>query len=53
VTGVVLLGAAFLIGLSAAPAWVVSVPAALLVPATIALGRGYERELRTTLRGDR
>jgi hypothetical protein len=53
VTAVVLHGAALLVGLSAAPARVAWVPAALLVPATIALGRGYERELRATLRGNR
>lgn len=53
VTAVVLHGAALLVGLSAAPARVAWVPAALLVPATIALGRGYERELGATLRGNR
>ncbi|MDN5765120.1 MAG: hypothetical protein L0H96_03375 [Humibacillus sp.] len=42
-------GAALLIGLSAVPALVALVPATLLLLATIALGRGYERELRAAL----
>ncbi len=51
VTVVVLDGAALLIGLSGSPARFAWMAAALLGLATVALGHGYERDLRATLRG--
>ena len=51
VTVVVLDSTALLIGLSAAPARFAGVAAALLGLATVALGHGYERDLRAAIRG--
>ena len=51
VTVVVLDSTALLIGLSAAPARFAWVAAALLGLATVALGHGYERDLRAAIRG--
>lgn len=50
---VVLYGAELLINFTGAPTWLIWVPAALVVPLTIGLGRGFERGLRQTLAAGR